>query len=364
MAKAEVVKAETKSVATAAPAEYPANAEAGLRFLGAAEQAFRDAAERAGLVEKSYRIGGHLVRLRFAGEAMLPLIAPALEHLNVPPAAEAELTVCVWDSESTGVGLPQAPWNPGDDAARAQIVVRNWDGVEVALFTGSGQLNTLDRRRGFGLHYVPSATLCPPTGSPLLTIMHWWTRAHGLHLIHAGAVGFEHGGALLVGRGGSGKSTAALSCLNSRLGYLGDDYCLVSGGAEPYAHSLYNSGKLLPSQLAKLPFLASLSANHAQPGSEKEIVFVHRHFPEKLLPGFPVRTILVPRIVDGVARAVQISPAEALKALAPSTLLQLKGADRYDLEAMAALVRAAPCYRLEVNRDLAAIPALIEELLA
>jgi hypothetical protein len=61
--------------------------------------------------------------------------------------------------------------------------------------------------------------------------------------------------------------------------------------------------------------------------------------------------------------AVPISPVEALKALAPSTLFQLIGASQKDLRAMAELVRKVPCYRLELGTDLAAIPRAIEQLL-
>lgn len=74
--------------------------------------------------------------------------------------------------------------------------------------------------------------------------------------------------------------------------------------------------------------------------------------------------VLVPRIVGGLSTtAVPISPIEALKALAPSTLFQLIGAGQKDFRAMAELVRTVPCYRLELGTDLAAIPRAIEELL-
>ena len=69
----------------------------------------------------------------------------------------------------------------------------------------------------------------------------------------AAAVGQAAGGVLLVGAGGSGKSTCALSCLTSDLLYAGDDYVAVELRPEPRVLSLFCSGKLEPDHAALLP---------------------------------------------------------------------------------------------------------------
>jgi hypothetical protein len=337
--------------------------EAGANYLDALENAFLRAQSRAGGSEHFYTVAGHSLRLRFAGDALMPLILPPLEHLEAPPTrTEPALTICAWDPETTGVSAPDCPWDTGGSEDRAKISVRNWDGVEFALFKGSGELNLLDRRRKLGFHCVNRAAAI--FSGPLLIQFHWWLSELGLHCIHAGAVGFKEGGALLVGRGGSGKSTSALCCLDSNLGYVADDHCLMAAGTAPYVHSLYSSGKLTASQLDKLSYLKLIADAPRSTAADKTVIFLAQRAGHRLMPGFPIRVILVPRIVGGSPTlAAPISPVEALKALAPSTLFQLIGASQKDFRAMADLVRMVPCYRLELGTDLRAIAPAIERLL-
>jgi hypothetical protein len=350
----------TKAVTASAAAP---GFDAGREYLEALEHAFLNAARRAGGSEQFYSVAGHLLRVRLAGDALAPLIIPPLEHLKASSSrAEPELTICAWDPETTGVSAPDCPWDTGDGGDQAKISVRNWEGVEFALFKGSGELNVLDRRRRLGFHCVNRAAAI--FSGPLLIQIHWWLSEFGLHCIHAGAVGFKEGGAILAGRGGSGKSTSALCCLDSNLGYVADDHSLLSAGAAPYVHSLYSSGKLTPSQLDKLSFLKPLADSPKGVAADKTIIFLAQRARQKLLPGFPVRMVLVPRIVGGsTTTAVPIPPVEAVKALAPSTLFQLIGAGQKDFRAMAELVQKVPCYRLELGTDLSAIARTIERLL-
>jgi len=353
--------AEAVRATAADPAKMTSGFEAGADYLDALENAFREAERRAGCTEQFYSVAGNPLRLRLAGDALAPLIMPPLEHLVSPSRAAPALTICAWDPETTGVSPPECPWDAGDND-QAKISVRNWNGVEFALFKGSGELNVLDRRRKLGFHCVNRAAAI--FSGPLLIQMHWWLSELGLHCIHAGAVGFKEGGAILAGRGGSGKSTSALCCLDSSLGYVADDHCLLSAGATPYVHSLYSSGKLTASQLDKLSFLKPLAGSPKSTAADKTVIFLAQRARKKLLPGFPVRMVLVPRIVGGsTTAAVVISPIEALKALAPSTLFQLIGASQRDFHAMAELVKSVPCYRLELGSDLRAIAGAIERLL-
>ena len=55
----------------------------------------------------------------------------------------------------------------------------------------------------------------------------------GLVLLHAAAVGDADGVVLLVGNGGSGKSTTSVVCSQAGLGFLADDFCLLEPGTLP-----------------------------------------------------------------------------------------------------------------------------------
>src|SRR5439155_5504613 len=166
------------------------------------------------------------------------------------------------------------------------------------------------------------------------------------------------GGVLLAGKGGSGKSTTALRCVEAGLRYLADDYCMFSIGPPPKAFSMYNTAKLngVP-DLQRQPRFLCMLENPDAAGDEKFLMFLERHLPESLVPSFPIRAVLVPRVTD--ARATQISdisPGVALAALGPTTLFQRPGSAESALRAMGELVRSVPCYELRLGTDGADAP--------
>ena len=90
------------------------------------------------------------------------------------------------------------------------------------------------------------------------------------------------------------------------------------------------------------------------------MVFVHQHAPEKTVPGFPLRALLLPRVTGRPATTLNpASKSAALLALAPSTIIQLHTAGRDALERMTALVRQVPCYNLELGTDIAGIAPVL-----
>ena len=123
--------------------------------------------------------------------------------------------------------------------------------------------------------------------APLRAILHWWLGSHGVLQVHGGAVGTAEGGALVVGRGGSGKSTTALSSLAAGLRYAGDDFVAITTRPEPWVHSLYCSGKLDPGHLERFARLPGEVANPVRGEDEKAIVYVGRAFPGSPIAASP-----------------------------------------------------------------------------
>ena len=337
-------------------------------FFESVYSAFQCAARSAGgEIERDYAIGGYTVRLRFAGAALVPVLAAAFDHLAAnPPPSAAGLTICLWDSASTGVSMPARPWPA--DACTTLGEVRGFNDARfhTALYADVGSLSMLDSASGRALWWTRDPSLVPfyERAAPLRFILHWWLRERGRVLLHAGAIGSARGGALLVGKAGSGKSTTALACLVGGLQYAGDDRVLLALDGEPRAYSLYNIARLDAAHLKKFPALAA-HAKLDELAQQKALLYLHRHCAGSLSAELPLRAILLPRVTgrsDTALRAA--SPAAALQALAPSSLLQLPGAGRVELQAMADLVRRLPCYWLDLGTDLPQIPAVISEVLA
>jgi hypothetical protein len=192
-------------------------------------------------------------------------------------------------------------------------------------------------------------------GAPLRAALHWLVGrgAGGRHLVHAAAVGDDAGGVLIGGAGGSGKSTLALACAAAGLGYAGDDYVLLAPGPPPVAHALYSSAKATAETLRRVP---AWRGQHAEPGAgdDKTVLQLAPAHPEVVRRRVRLRGVVLPS-VDPAGRGgglEPVAPAQALLALAPSSLLQLPGARQEALSAIGALVRTLPCWRLALGDDL------------
>lgn len=326
---------------------------------------FKSSQQLTGAVDRSYVIGGYRVRLSFAGTALLSLTT-ALEHLAIDDHSTPDLTICLWDSESTGQRMVSRPWQEEDFLARGVIQGYNTERIYTAFQHGSGAVSVLDKERNLAVFWAPDSRLPYwEYGSPLRSILHWWLLNKGLQLVHAAAVGNSNGGVLIGGKGGSGKSTTALCCLESNLSYVGDDYTLLGLESGPVVHSLYNSAKLNSDHVQRFPSLLPKVANPDRLADEKALLFVNEHYPSKVAIRLPVRAVLLPRVTGlSETKWKRVSVAMTLAALAPSTIFQLPRAGGEAFQFLAAFIRQLPCFSLEVGTDLSTIPPVIERLLA
>lgn len=319
-------------------------------------------------IDRFYQIGGYCVCLRFAGPALVRSIVPAFEHLAVQPICSPALTICLWDSLSTSISLPSHP----DDAPmmldRRRPTARS-DSKHIYVFfqTVENVISALNINSNVGIFWTHDAARLPyyESAAPLRLILQPWLSAHRCHFVHAAAVGTDREGVLLAGRGGSGKSTTALTCLRSDLKYAGDDYCLVTAESDPYVYSIYNSGKVDANNTHRIPHLSSAITNATRLDREKALLFLHRHNPAQLSSGFRLRAILLPRPTGELDTTLAPAPPTAgLISLAPSTIFQLPSAGREVFQSLAALFKKVPCYYLETGTDLDQIPRVIVRLLS
>jgi hypothetical protein len=326
---------------------------------------FAAAAGRTGLLDRHYTIAGLRFTMRFAGEPMLTRVAPSFEHLATDAADDAGLTINLWDSASTGTEDPPVLGELIDPDESGPIYYYERDSVRAMGRWRT--LSVLDCGAAEAWFWTPDPASMASWdwAAPLRAILHWWLGSHGVVQVHGGAVGIPDGGVLVVGRGGSGKSTTSLSSIAAGLRYAGDDFVAITTRPEPRVHSLYCSGKLDSGHLERFAHLPAAIANPVRDENEKAIVYVGRVFPGCPIDGFPLRAVLIPRIVarEPETRLVPASAPAALAALAPSTIFQLHPPQENALAEMAALVRAVPCFSLELGSDIDRIPEAIVQLL-
>ena len=233
------------------------------------------------------------VRALCTGLALAASLTRAFAHLASDPADEPSLTVYLADGGV--VSLPRAPWEILDRTPSTA-----WDQEEGALMhvrdervdglfrLDGASVSMLDHVSGVGVFWTASPERVPryERAAPLRALLDWWGGDHGCRVVHAGAVGTERGGALLVGKAGSGKSTAVLACLGSGLSYAGDDGVAVSHGPRPLIHSLYCTAKLQPGHLRRaLPHLASVLEDSEEAHQGKRMFFLDRDRSAELTAG-------------------------------------------------------------------------------
>ena len=331
--------------------------------------AFHRAAESAGaIVPIGLQIGGKRVLLRFAGRPLTPYLVPAFRHLSddsITPGT-AELTICAWDSASTGVPLPLEVGDLVAHHRRGMPDSRPSGRVLSAYRRPDPGFSMLDLDSATGIYWIPDAASTPyeDRSGTFRAILSWWMAAHGRQFVHGAAIGDARGGVLVVGKSGSGKSTTALSCLMAGFDYVGDDYCLLDPGVPPVVHSLFGSAKLHAHHIERFPQLADLVTNPARLEIEKGVFLLGDHIPERLVASLTVRAVLVPSVVGhGPTEMLPLSSPRALAALAPSTLLQLSATRNEALARMAALVRSVPAFELRLGEKIDDIPMVIDRLL-
>ncbi len=338
----------------------------GRYFSSLLESIGRAASKTEGELIHEYSIGEFSYQLIFAGASMSRRITPAFDHLLSNNQNAPFVKIRVWDSASTGVELPRPPFEVGKSLYGGDMWTAETGRYKLVYQAINGTLSFFDKTQNEAIYWYYDAALFPyfESGAPLRMVLNWCLGAIGYQLVHAGAVGTEYGGALLVGKGGTGKSTTAFACLDSGLKYAGDDYCVVENSTQPMAHCLYNTGKLNAEDIYRFPKLMPALQNYNRLDTEKALYFFYSHFPQLIENALPIRAILIPEISENIEPAItRASPAECFLALAPSTMFQLRGADHPVHKNISDLVKNVPGYKMELGKDINQIPGLVGSLI-
>jgi hypothetical protein len=342
--------------------------EHSIEYFASASDAFERAVDAAESKTRVYDldVAGFRIRLEFAGPAMVPVILPALGHRVRDVSGSSDLTIRIWDSESTGVAHPPPAWNSASFRERGEIQGFNNQRIKTCFQMGPDSLSIIDMEANRGYFWVRDAEDVPyyESGAPLRNLLHWWLGGRNHLFVHAAAVGTSASAGLLVGRGGSGKSTTALACLAAGLRYVSDDYCVVSLDGPPAVHSLYNTAKLTPDSIKRFPELAKAFDGIDYIEEDKRLFFLHPSFGSSIDSSLALGAVFVPRIVDSTETSVsRTSPLEALKSLAPSSIFQLAGAGGTEFARCSRLVRSLPCLSLDLGSDMRQSPDVIRDCL-
>lgn len=320
-----------------------------------------------------HSVAGHAIRVE-SGDADCARLARALPPLTAPADAGSRLLIRAWRGTAARaspmlanlVDSLRARWSTLC-GPRGEVVDLHTDATSAIFDPGTGILGVIDRerRRAWSVKTDDAPFPFWEIGSPFRLLLHDYFAHHGLQFVHGAAVGDDARALLIVGMGGSGKSSTALACAHAGLRYLGDDYCLVDC-ASRQAHCLYRSGKLVgPGDLERLRAFAGRSVNDdsfERGGTGKGVFLVDSVVPGSLAASMPIAGIAIPRVgSDGRSRVEPASAGDALAALVPSTVGQLPGAGMADARRLERLISECRSVALVVGRDPADIAAAARE---
>ena len=315
---------------------------------------------------------GRTVRLRVAGDGLAQKIADAFRHLlRGGNPSDTDLTIDLWDASETSI---LCPVNPEPVEAR-QLSSNSY--VEFGLILGSladrfvgaqrPQIVTwLDRCERHLVGCVARHDQLPlyDRGKPLHFPLLLWHHDQGAEVIHAALISKNGEGVLVGGKGGAGKSTVALACLEAGFDYLGDDYIGLEA-CDPstfIGHSLYSVTWLMADHLTRFPRLIPHAIYPERPEQEKTLVPLSQVFSGRLLSCARIRALVLPRITGNSSTHLRsASKGDALFALAPSSILLRPGLGATTLDKLACLSERVPCYWLELGRNLEDFPERVQE---
>ena len=336
-------------------------------FFNACLQQFHVASGAAGEIKMYFNIAGVVVCLNFAGDALIPYLTPAIRHLAVGPTERPDAVIHVWDSFSTSVDMPPPPCTRADFTDRGDIWGFTSQRIKTAFHWSEFSVNVMDIESCTGIYWVKNPKAFPywVYSSPFRTQFHWLMQKSGCQLIHAAAVGTENGAVLIPGKGGSGKSTTALRCLDSGLYYLGDDYVVVKKGLVPMVFSLYCTAKIYTEELSGFPSLQPLAQEIAGKNQEKAVLFIHPGLESRIKKEMPLKAILTPEIIHKHDTAISpVSFWPVLRAMSFTTMSQLPGVGAHTHDYLKELITQLPCYTIGLGSEPAKITDVISELLA
>jgi hypothetical protein len=316
-------------------------------------------------------VAGRSIRLRFAGEVLVPAIWPALAHLAVAAetAQTPSITFDLWDTATTGVVPPRPPFDPADYRRYGQRAVAYDDSIAIMHTPDGETLCAYDKATRHGIFWTADAGRLSiyERAAPLQTLFHWAMAEFGWQIIHAAVVGTPRGGVLLVGNTGAGKSTTALSCLRQEgLQLLCDDKCLVRLKPVPEAFALFSSGKVKADMLERMPHLRSQVVGWDDSyKAGKGLVFLYPTYADRMVQMLPLKAIVLPAVAHRAeATILPATSASAFRQLGPSTVIWLPGAEVENYRFTAELTRHLPCYRFELATDLQRNAETLVRLLA
>jgi len=240
-----------------------------------------------------------------------------------------------------------------------QLYINYDDRVRVLCDLGQGQV-----RVSFLQSEVDNLWLLshPMFTLPLVELF----KRRARYSLHAAALCTNGKGLLVPGPSGAGKSTLALALVRAGWGFLGDDLCWLTWGQEGLQVLAFpDEVDVTAEAVGWFPELQPWLAQPHAHGWVKHQIWVEAVYDAEIVWACPPAVLVFPQIAQTATSVVTpLAQEDALLELVPNVLLTEPAASQAHLDVLGALVRASKCYRLQMGRNVATLPALLREVVA
>ncbi|MGE4170708.1 MAG: hypothetical protein AB7F28_08345 [Candidatus Margulisiibacteriota bacterium] len=315
------------------------------------------------LIHVPTRIAKTAVQLIYTHPLLHEKLHLALSHLGTTKQ------ICAWqlyccDNVVSDFKIPPPPFEMNQLNGNGLLLNHQSSRFKFHFDVPTQALSLVDLEQKKALYWVKDARAIKwwQTGSPFQVILNVILQQEQAQLTHAAAVATDAGAVLLIGKGGSGKSTTTLNCIHNGFGFVGEDYVVLTH-APPYTvYSIYQSFKLTPQTLALFPHLAAFRAN-SPASDEKGLYFMSDIMRGNTCLAAPLKAIVQCKVEGELNQLNPATASDILPALSVATMKQLIYTGKPTIDFLATVAKAAPCFKLSLALPLAEIPTLIESCL-
>jgi hypothetical protein len=306
------------------------------------------------VVPRLLNIAGRSLKLDIAGASIEAFVCPAFAPMAVAgTTSETNSRLLIWADER----YRHPPWGEAECGSirlpNGGILISHAVSSAVEAFLPEGRLMLWGRPDAFENGDIQA--------HPASTAIAAWLARSGALVWHAGAVGDDNGAALLIGPGGTGKSTVALACAARGMGVLGDDLCVVTTDGAPMVHGLFSTAKVTRDSEQHLGLTAP--ANSARTAKDKRVLTFSD---ETFVRSAPIAAIIVLTKSSSGSVLAPLPRSAVMRALAPTALKAAIGAGslRQWLRTVADLARRTPGFLVTIDWNLDAVVRSVSSAIA
>lgn len=302
------------------------------------------------------------VNMHFPTDQSQAIFLRPFAHLITEAQSDADLNLFVNHGKSGEKPLKAWQHFENDSSDEKKLHVYNKDGQHLLYNHDSKVLTGYDSHEHTAYYYIPSLDMLPfyEKAAPMRMIFHHFAKSNGWSLVHGASIGMDGKGILLIGRGGSGKTTTALSAALAGFEYLGDDYVILNPKTQSIL-SLYASGKFRWDSETILHGIEKLAVNSKD--EEKGYFFLNRKL-ANLEKKLTFSGLVIPSIGEGTETTFRRIPAaKALLVLASSTIFQMPGSGNKTLRNISDAIKNIPVYEMVLGNDTEMINKQLNELI-